>query len=61
MFPLHEFFNFSNPAFCTIVPTIGVAYVIQIVLSIPAVIYQEDRYYGTFLGSEREMEILIGS
>jgi len=45
-FALHSFMNFANPALRTIIPTISAAYVFQIAVAIPAVILQEDRYYG---------------
>jgi hypothetical protein len=49
MFSLHNFLNFTNPALRTLIPTIFVAYAFQIAVSIPAIIYQEDRFYGTYL------------
>lgn len=45
-FGLHGFLNFSNPALGTLLPTIGAAYSFQIAVSIPAIILQEDRFYG---------------
>jgi hypothetical protein len=44
---LHSFMNFANPALQTLIPTISVAYAFQIAVSIPAVIYQEDRFFGS--------------
>jgi hypothetical protein len=43
--------NFSNPILRTLVPTIGAAYAFQIACSVPAMILQEDRFYGTRLKS----------
>jgi hypothetical protein len=45
-FDLQGLFNFSNSALMTLVPTIGAAYAFQIAVSIPAIILQEDRFYG---------------
>jgi hypothetical protein len=39
--------NFANPALKTLIPTISAAYAIQIAVSIPSIIFQEDRFYGT--------------
>jgi len=51
-FNLHGILNFWNPALKTLLATIGAAYAFQIAVSIPAVILQEDRFYGTtFMGS----------
>jgi hypothetical protein len=55
-FWLHDVFNFSNPALRTLIPTISVAYAFQIAVSIPAIIYQEDRFYGIVYQIERERE-----
>jgi len=38
--------NFSNPALSTLIPTISAAYAIQVAASIPAMLFQEDRFYG---------------
>jgi len=44
---LHDLMDFDNPALRTLVPTITAAYVFQIVVAIPAIIYEEDRFFGT--------------
>jgi hypothetical protein len=46
MVALHNFMNFGNSALRTLVPTIAAAYAFQTAASIPAIIYQEDRFYG---------------
>jgi hypothetical protein len=48
--------NFSNPALSTLIPTVGVAYAIQIAASIPSMIFQEDRFYGLRVGYARLIE-----
>lgn len=46
VFALHDIMDFTNPALRTLIPTISAAYAFQIAVSIPAVIYQEDRFFG---------------
>ena len=59
VFWLHNFLNFSNPALRTLIPTISVAYAFQIAVSIPAIIYQEDRFYGITYQIEREKRVIL--
>jgi hypothetical protein len=46
VFNLYSFLNLSNPAWRTLLPTIGAACAFQIAVSVPAIILQEDRFYG---------------
>jgi hypothetical protein len=39
-------FRFSNPALTGLVPTVITAYVLQIIFAIPAILFQEDRFFG---------------
>jgi len=48
--------NFSNPALSTLIPTVGAVYAMQIAVSIPSMIFQEDRFYGLGMGYARLIE-----